>query len=125
MGLCGHPKPSWTRKKLSFVICVRIDIHSEMQLLTSRLGIATMLRTMLALLFLASLSGCGRSEPDRATGGAATGAGTGAVIGLVGGPVGVVVGALIGGGVGAATGAAVPAKHIDLGTPPWSSDQKK
>lgn len=74
----------------------------------------------LVMLLAGSLTGCGQTEPDRATGGAATGAGTGAIIGLVGGPVGVVVGALIGGGVGAVSGAAVPAQHINLGPPPWS-----
>jgi hypothetical protein len=74
----------------------------------------------LALAVLLPVAGCGRQQPDRETGGAATGAGTGAVIGLIGGPVGVVVGALIGAGAGAATGAAVPPKHIDLGPPPWS-----
>jgi hypothetical protein len=72
------------------------------------------------LIFAAFLGGCGTTEPDRASGGAATGAGTGAVVGLVGGPVGVVVGALIGAGVGAGTGAAVSPDHVNLGTPPWS-----
>ena len=76
------------------------------------------------LLVTVCLFGCGRTEPDRATGGAATGAGTGAVIGLLGGPVGVVAGALIGGGVGAVSGAAVPEKHLDLGPPPWSEQKK-
>ena len=66
------------------------------------------------------LAGCGTSEPDRASGGAATGAGTGAVIGLLGGPVGVGIGALIGAGVGAGTGAAVSPDHVNLGAPPWS-----
>jgi hypothetical protein len=66
------------------------------------------------------LAGCGQTETDRTTGGAATGASTGAAIGLVGGPVGVVAGALIGGGVGAVSGATVPEKHLDLGAPPWS-----
>jgi hypothetical protein len=69
------------------------------------------------------LAGCGTSEPDRATGGAATGAGTGAVIGLLGGPVGVGVGALIGAGVGAGTGAGLSPSHVNLGTPPWSDRQ--
>jgi phage tail tape-measure protein len=83
------------------------------------------MKNALCLIFLlAGLIGCGREEPDRATGGAATGASTGAVIGLVGGPVGVVVGALIGAGTGAATGAAVPAKHLDLGPPPWSDEKR-
>jgi hypothetical protein len=68
-----------------------------------------------------ALAGCGTTEADRASGGAATGAGSGAVIGLVGGPVGVVVGALIGAGVGAGTGAAVSPSHVDLGPPPWSN----
>jgi len=75
----------------------------------------------LLLMLVVGLAGCGRTETDRTTGGAATGAGTGAVIGLIGGPVGVVAGALIGGGIGAASGAAVPEKHLDLGPPPWST----
>jgi hypothetical protein len=62
------------------------------------------MRRPLLLLPLGGLTGCGRDEPDRTTGGAATGAET--VIGLVGGPVGVVAGALIGSGVGAFSGAA-------------------
>lgn len=80
---------------------------------------------ILSVCLLGAVAGCGRTETDRTTGGAATGAGTGAVIGLVGGPVGVAVGALIGGGVGAVTGATVPEKHIDLGTPPWSNQAKQ
>jgi hypothetical protein len=83
-------------------------------------GRKPMPRMMIAICVAALLVGCGKEEPDRATGGAATGATTGAVIGLLGGPVGVVIGALIGGGAGAATGAAVPPKHVDLGPPPWS-----
>jgi hypothetical protein len=83
-----------------------------------------MRRFFLVLTSLTLLAACGKQEPDRATGGAATGAGTGAVIGLIGGPVGVVVGALIGGGVGAATGAAVAPQHVDLGPPPWSQAQR-
>jgi hypothetical protein len=78
----------------------------------------------LATVLAAGLSACGRTEPDRATGGSATGAGTGAVVGLVGGPVGVVAGALIGAGVGAVSGAAVSPRHIDLGPPPWSDRQR-
>ena len=80
-----------------------------------------MRQTLLFMLLLGGLAGCGHDETDRTTGGAATGAGTGAVIGLVGGPVGVVAGALIGGGVGAVLGATVPEHHLDLGPPPWSS----
>lgn len=73
----------------------------------------------LLFLLIGCLAGCGQTQPDRTSGGAATGAGTGTVIGLLGGPVGVVAGALIGGGVGAASGAAIPDKHLDLGPPPW------
>jgi len=78
--------------------------------------------TSLLLVVATVLAGCGTTEPDRASGGAATGAGTGAAIGLLGGPVGVVVGALIGGGVGAGTGAAVSPSHINLGPPLWSDN---
>jgi hypothetical protein len=79
-----------------------------------------MRKMSILLLTAAVLGGCGTTEPDRASGGAATGAGSGAVIGLVGGPVGVVVGALIGAGVGAGTGAALSPDHVNLGPPPWS-----
>lgn len=83
-----------------------------------------MRRAQLVFLMVAGLAGCGHTERDRASGGAATGAGTGAVIGLIGGPIGVVAGALIGGGVGAVSGAAVPEKHLDLGAPPWSDAKR-
>ncbi|PPQ36247.1 hypothetical protein [Rhodopila globiformis] len=80
------------------------------------------MRTTLCLVFLlGSLAGCGRHQPDRVTGGAATGAGTGATIGLIGGPIGVAAGALIGGGVGAVTGAVVSPSHVNLGPPLWSN----
>ncbi len=83
-----------------------------------------MRRTLFVLASLIALAACGRQQPDRETGGAATGASTGAAIGLVGGPVGVVIGALIGAGAGAATGAAVSPQHIDLGPPPWGGDTR-
>jgi hypothetical protein len=76
--------------------------------------------TICLLLLLGTFAACGRSEPDRATGGAAAGAGTGAAIGLVAGPIGVVAGALIGDGVGAVTGATVSPSHVNLGPPLWS-----
>jgi hypothetical protein len=53
----------------------------------------------------------GISEPDRATGAAATGAGTGASIGLLGGPFGIAAGALLGAGVGAGIGVAVAGRE--------------
>jgi hypothetical protein len=68
---------------------------------------------------LVLLGACGRSEPDRVEGGAATGAATGATIGLVGGPVGVVAGGLIGGGVGAVAGATTSPNNVNLGQPVW------
>jgi hypothetical protein len=77
----------------------------------------------IAAMTVCLLAGCGTSQPDRVSGGAATGAGTGAVIGLLGGPVGVVAGALIGAGVGAGTGAVVSPGHVNLGSPPWSDRQ--
>jgi hypothetical protein len=85
-------------------------------------GYGRLLMRSISILVVATLglAGCGTSEADRASGGAATGAGTGAVIGLLGGPVGVGIGALIGAGVGAGTGAAVSPDHVNLGTPPWS-----
>jgi hypothetical protein len=66
------------------------------------------------------LAGCGTDSRDRVQGGAAAGAATGAGIGLIGGPVGVLVGGVIGGGAGAITGASVPARDMNMGTPPWS-----
>jgi hypothetical protein len=68
---------------------------------------------------LLALGACGRSEPDRVEGGAATGAATGATVGLVGGPVGVVAGGVIGGGVGAIAGATTTANTVNLGQPVW------
>ena len=60
---------------------------------------------------IAALSACGRSEPGRVQGGAATGA----AVGVVGGPVGMVVG----GGVGAIAGAVTTPEQVDLGKPIW------
>ena len=84
------------------------------------------MRVVSALVLLAvTLTGCGTRDPDREVGGAATGAGTGAVIGLLGGPVGVVAGALIGAGVGAGTGAVTRPSALNLGKPPWSSEESQ
>lgn len=65
------------------------------------------------------LAACGRSEPGRVQGGAATGAATGATVGLVGGPIGVAAGAVIGGGAGAIAGASTKPKDVNLGKPLW------
>lgn len=65
------------------------------------------------------LTGCGDSQPGRATGGVATGAATGAVIGIIGGPPGMLLGALVGGAAGGVTGAATKPKDLNLGQPIW------
>jgi phage tail tape-measure protein len=72
-----------------------------------------------AVAVLSLLTACGRNEPERAEGGAATGAATGAAVGVVAGPVGVVGGALIGGAAGGLTGAATSPNNVNLGAPPW------
>jgi hypothetical protein len=72
---------------------------------------------------VALLAGCGTTQKERTTGGAATGAATGAGIGALGGPPGVVAGALIGGAAGAATGAATKPSQVNLGKPPWNNPQ--
>ncbi len=79
---------------------------------------------IMALASLIVLAGCGKSEPNRAEGGAAAGAATGATIGLVGGPPGVVVGALVGGAVGAGTAVVAKPSQVDLGPPPWQGDKR-
>jgi osmotically inducible lipoprotein OsmB len=68
---------------------------------------------------LVLLAACGRSQPGRVEGAAATGAATGATVGLIGGPIGVGAGAVIGGGVGAVAGATTSPKQVNLGKPVW------
>jgi hypothetical protein len=79
-----------------------------------------MIRTLTLVGALALLAACGRTEPGRVEGGAATGAATGAAVGLVGGPVGVVAGAVIGGGAGAIAGAETSPKQVNIGEPVWN-----
>jgi hypothetical protein len=67
------------------------------------------------------LTGCG-SGTGRLSGGTAGGAATGALIGLVGGPIGVVVGAGIGAGAGAMASSNTTPKQVNLGPPPWGSN---
>jgi phage tail tape-measure protein len=81
-------------------------------------------RTVLALVCVALLAGCGSREPERAEGGAAAGAASGATVGLVGGPVGVVVGGVAGGVGGAAAGAATKPKDVNMGAPPWHDNSQ-
>ena len=75
--------------------------------------------TVLAFIAVSLVVACGRTEPNRTAGGAATGAATGAAVGAVAGPPGMAAGALIGGASGAATGAATSPNAVDLGPPPW------
>ncbi|MGH7104300.1 MAG: hypothetical protein ACREFJ_18105 [Acetobacteraceae bacterium] len=77
--------------------------------------------TAVALGLLVSLAGCGQTEPERTTGGAAAGAATGAGVGLIAGPPGAAAGALIGAGVGAVAGATTSPKQVNLGKPPWTN----
>lgn len=76
-------------------------------------------RLLVAVSLMASLAGCGSSQPGRLSGGTATGAATGATFGLIGGPIGVVVGAAIGGAAGALTSTNTTPKQVDLGKPVW------
>jgi hypothetical protein len=73
-----------------------------------------------ALMLPLLLAGCGRSQPERMSGGTAGGAATGAAIGIIGGPIGVVVGAGIGAGVGAITATSTTPKQVNLGPPIWN-----
>jgi phage tail tape-measure protein len=80
------------------------------------------------LVFLATaalLAGCGTTQPERTSGGAAAGAATGAGVGALAGPPGMVVGALVGGGAGAATGAATKPSDVNLGKPPWTNPETR
>jgi phage tail tape-measure protein len=76
---------------------------------------------VVALMGLLVLAGCGTSERDRTTGGAAAGAATGAGVGALAGPVGVVVGGVIGGGAGAIAGATTSPSDVNLGKPVWDN----
>lgn len=82
-----------------------------------------MRQTILLVIALAALAGCGNTQPERTSGGAAAGAATGAGIGALGGPPGMLAGALIGGGAGAATGAATKPQQVNLGKPPWTNPE--
>lgn len=80
---------------------------------------------VIAIAALALLAGCGTSQKERTSGGAAAGAATGAGIGALAGPPGVVLGALIGGASGAATGAATSPSELNLGKPPWANPKAR
>jgi hypothetical protein len=78
--------------------------------------------------FLASmvlLAGCGTSQPERTSGGAAAGAATGAGVGILAGPPGMAIGAAVGAGTGAATGAATKPTDVNLGRPPWTNPETR
>src|SRR3954464_8671009 len=74
---------------------------------------------------MALLAGCGTSQPERTSGGAAAGAATGAGVGALAGPPGMAVGALVRVGAGAATGAATKPNQVHLGKPPWTNPDTK
>ena len=80
-----------------------------------------MRQNILLVIALAALAGCGNTQPERTSGGAAAGAAAGAGVGALAGPPGVVAGALIGGGAGAVTGAATKPQQVNLGKPPWTN----
>src|SRR5690242_8206965 len=77
------------------------------------------------LAIIALLAGCGQTQPERTSGGAAAGAATGAGVGALAGPPGMAVGALVGGGAGAATGAATKPNQVNLGKPPWTNPETR
>ena len=74
---------------------------------------------------MAFLAGCGTSQPERTSGGAAAGAATGAGVGALAGPPGMAVGAVVGAGTGAATGAATKPNDVNLGKPPWTNPETR
>jgi hypothetical protein len=85
-----------------------------------------MTRKMIAALSLAlAVAGCGYSQSERTSGGAAAGAATGAGVGALGGPVGVLAGAAIGAGAGAVTGATTSPQDVNLGRPPWTNPEAR
>jgi hypothetical protein len=88
-------------------------------------GVHPMKRQLTLLVTVALLAGCGTTQPERTSGGAATGAATGAGVGALGGPPGMAVGALVGAGAGAATGAATKPNEVNLGKPPWTNPETR
>lgn len=74
--------------------------------------------TLVALLALGLLAGCGQTRGERALSGAGLGAGAGAAVGaLTGGSL--LTGAVIGGLGGAAAGALTTPSDVNLGRPAW------
>jgi hypothetical protein len=88
-------------------------------------GMSPMRHNVAFLATMAFLAGCGTSQPERTSGGAAAGAATGAGVGALGGPPGMAVGALVGAGAGAATGAATKPSDVNLGKPPWTNPETR
>ena len=85
-----------------------------------------MTRKMIAALGLALVvAGCGYSQSERTSGGAAAGAATGAGVGALGGPVGALAGAAVGGVAGGVTGAATSPQDVNLGRPPWTNPEAR
>lgn len=72
-----------------------------------------------------ALAGCGQTQSERTSGGAAAGAATGAGVGALGGPVGALAGAAIGAGAGAVTGATTSPQDVNLGRPPWTNPEAR
>src|SRR5689334_18917955 len=61
-------------------------------------GVSSMRQNVAFLATMAFLAGCGTSQPERTSGGAAAGAATGAGVGALAGPPGKAVGAVVGAG---------------------------
>jgi hypothetical protein len=75
-------------------------------------------KSLLAIVLVAALSGCGSTPADRGLSGAGLGAAAGAAAAAIAGG-GVATGAAIGAAAGAATGALTKEDDVDLGEPAW------
>jgi hypothetical protein len=71
------------------------------------------------------VAGCGYTQGERVSGGAAVGAATGAGIGALAGPVGALAGAGVGGVAGGITGAVTSPEEVQLGRPPWTNPEAR
>ena len=82
---------------------------------------AKALKIVGAAFFVLSAAGCGYTDSERISGGAATGAATGAGVGALAGPVGALGGAAVGGVAGGIAGGVTEPETVNLGRPPWSN----